>query len=73
MNSFNLFFSYKIKDELTFKSKRYRHESRLKFEFYINDILEDRILCCCEHSLINRNEKDFFQIKNIIGSKPCQL
>jgi len=30
------------------------------------------MISCCEHSLINRNEKHFFQVERIIGSKPCQ-
>jgi hypothetical protein len=59
-------------DQLTFKSKRYRNESRIKFEFYINDLLEDRMIACCEHALINRNDNRLFQVERIVGSKPCQ-
>jgi len=61
-----------FKDQLTFKSKRYRDDPRLKLEFYINDLLEDRMIGCCEHSLINRNDKHFFQVERVVGSKPCQ-
>ncbi|CAF3533517.1 unnamed protein product [Rotaria sp. Silwood1] len=59
-------------DQLTFKSKRYRDNPRIKLDFYINDILEDRIIACCEHALIKRDENHFFQIDHIVGSKSCQ-
>ncbi|CAF1182382.1 unnamed protein product [Adineta steineri] len=59
-------------DQLTFKSKRYRNESEIKFKFYINDLFEDEMIGCCEYSLINRHKrKQLFQIEHIIGSKPC--
>ncbi len=68
-----IFISYEyFQDQLTFKSKRYRDNSKLKLEFYINDLLEDRMIACCEHALINNNENHFFQVERIIGSKPCQ-
>ncbi|CAF3452248.1 unnamed protein product, partial [Rotaria sp. Silwood2] len=59
-------------DQLTFKSKRYKDNPRIALDFYINDILEDRITACCEHALIKRDENHFFQIEHIVGSKPCQ-
>jgi hypothetical protein len=64
-------FDFYFKDQLTFKSKRYRNNSRLKFEFYINDILEDRMIACCEYALIHTNEKHLFQVEHVVGSKPC--
>jgi hypothetical protein len=67
-----IFFFNIFKDQLTFKSKRYQDESRIKFEFYINDLLEDRMIACCEHALINRNDKHLFEIQRVVGSKPCQ-
>lgn len=60
-----------IKDQLTFKSKRYRNNARLKLEFYINDVLEDRITSCCEYSLVKSSENNIFKVENIVGSKPC--
>ncbi len=59
------------KDQLTFKSKRYRNDSRVKFEFYINDLFEDEMTACCEHALINKDEKHFFKVEHVLGSKPC--
>ncbi|CAF3484833.1 unnamed protein product [Adineta steineri] len=59
-------------DQLTFKSKRYHDERRIQFEFYINDLLEDRMTACCEHALININEKHYFQVNRVVGSQPCQ-
>ncbi|CAF1102255.1 unnamed protein product [Adineta steineri] len=59
-------------DQLTFKSKRYHDERRIQFEFYINDLLEDRMTACCEHALINTNEKHYFQVNRVVGSQPCQ-
>jgi len=61
-----------IQDQLTFKTKRYRDDARIKLEFYINDLLEDRTTACCEHALINRDENHFFQVIDVVGSKPCQ-
>jgi hypothetical protein len=60
------------KEQLTFKLKRSRNDSRLKLKFYINDILEDEMISCCEYGLINRNRRNhFFQIENVTGAKPC--
>ncbi|CAF1311995.1 unnamed protein product [Rotaria sordida] len=59
-------------DQLTFKSKRYRDNPKIKLDFYINDILEDQIIACCEHGLIKKDENHIFQIEHIVGSKPCQ-
>jgi len=59
-------------DELTFKSKRYRNDSKLKLKVYINDLLEDEMIACCEHGLMNRNSHHYlFQIQSITGAKPC--
>lgn len=63
---------YIFKDQFTFKSQRYRNESQIKFKFYINELLEDEMIGCCEHGLINKNKrKHLFQIENVVGSKPC--
>ncbi|CAF3415385.1 unnamed protein product [Rotaria socialis] len=59
-------------DQLTFKSKRYRNSSRIKLDFFINDLLEDRITTCCEHALTKTDGNHVFKVENIIGSKPCQ-
>ncbi len=61
-----------FKDEFIFKLKRCRNDSRLKLKFYVNDILEDEMIACCENGLINRNQRHhLFQMKNITGTKPC--
>ncbi|CAF3490799.1 unnamed protein product [Rotaria sp. Silwood1] len=58
--------------QLTFKSKRYRNESKLKLRFYINGLFEDEMIACCEHGLIGKNRSNhLFQIEDIFGSKPC--
>ncbi|CAF4553713.1 unnamed protein product, partial [Rotaria socialis] len=63
---------YLREDQLKFKSKRYRNETKLKLKFYINDIFEDEIIACCEHRLIHRNRHNhLFHIQDIFGSKPC--
>lgn len=61
-----------IKDQFTFKSKRYQDDPKLKLEFYINDVIEEQIILCCEHALIKKCNSDCFLIENISGSKPCQ-
>ncbi|CAF2497322.1 unnamed protein product [Rotaria sp. Silwood2] len=59
-------------DQLTFKSKLYRHESKVKLKFYINGLLEDEMIACCQHGLIHKNPHSYlFQIEDIFGSKPC--
>ncbi|CAF1361256.1 unnamed protein product [Rotaria sordida] len=59
-------------DQLTFKSKRYRNKSQLKLKFYINGLLEDEMIACCEHGLIHKNRHNhLFHIEDIFGSKPC--
>ncbi len=61
-----------FKDQFTFKSQRYRNESRIKLKFYINDFIEEKMISCCEHGLINRNRPEhLFQIDKVIGAKPC--
>jgi len=60
------------KDQLTFKSQRYRNNSRIQLEIYVNGIFEDELVSCCEHSLIDRNQEHFFQVERVFGSKPCQ-
>lgn len=69
---FKFFYLYFKKDELTFKSKRYRTNPGFKLDFYINDLFEDQIISCCEHSLLNKNSKYLFQFERVIGTKPCQ-
>ncbi|CAF3761321.1 unnamed protein product [Rotaria magnacalcarata] len=48
-------------DQLTFKSKRYRNNSRIKLDFFINDLLEDRITACCEHALTKADGNHVFK------------
>jgi hypothetical protein len=61
-----------FKDQFTFKSQRYRTESRIKLKFYVNDFLEEKMIACCEHGLMDRNRPEhLFQIDKIVGSKPC--
>ncbi|CAF0964502.1 unnamed protein product [Rotaria sp. Silwood1] len=43
--------------QLTFKSKRYRNESKLKLRFYINGLFEDEMIACCEHGLIDQSNQ----------------
>ncbi len=67
-----IYFFLFLKDELTFKSKRYQNDSKLKLKFYVNDVLEDEMIACCEHGLINRNRRHHvFQIESITGARPC--
>jgi len=59
-------------DQFTFKSKRYQNESQIKLKFYINELLEDEMIGCCEHGLVHRNKRtQLFEIERIVGSKPC--
>ena len=58
-------------DQLTFKSKRYRDNPRIKLDFYINDLLEEQMSACCEHKLIHRYQNHIFRVETVIGSKPC--
>lgn len=63
---------FSFQEQFTFKSKRCGNDGRLKLKFYINDVLEDEMIACCEYSLMNRNQRNhFFQIDNILGAKPC--
>ncbi|CAF1625644.1 unnamed protein product, partial [Adineta ricciae] len=58
-------------DRLTLKSKRYHNDGRIHFEFFINDSLEDRMIACCEHSLISKDKNHLFCIERVVGSQPC--
>ena len=61
-----------MKDQLTFKSKRYRDDRGIKLEFYINDLLEEQMTACCEYALVNMHQGNLFQIQHVFGTKPCQ-
>ncbi|UJR29254.1 hypothetical protein I4U23_010468 [Adineta vaga] len=58
-------------DQFTFKSKRYHNDGRIHLEFFINDLLEDRMIACCEHALINKDKNHLFRIERVTGSQPC--
>lgn len=59
-------------DKFIFKTQRSRNDLRLKLKFYINDVLEDEMIACCEHGLMHRNQRNyFFRIESIIGGKAC--
>lgn len=71
-NSIDSSFVDLSKDQFTFKSRRFFDRSRVKLEFYINDFFEDQLVACCEHALVNSNEKHLFQVERVVGSKYCQ-
>jgi hypothetical protein len=69
----NLFQGFSLPTgQFTFKSQRYRNESRIKIKFYINDFLEQTMIACCEYGFIDRNRPEhIFQIEKIVGAEPC--
>ena len=61
-----------LEGQFAFKSQRCRTKSKLKLKFYINGLLEDEMIACCEHGLIHENRHShLFEIIDIFGSKPC--
>ena len=55
-----------------FKSKRKINESMYKLDIYLNDLFDSEIISCCEYGLIRNDTTDLFQIKEVIGSQPCE-
>ena len=58
-------------DSFTFKSRRTREDRRLKFYFYVNDILVDRTETCCEYSFPVHTRSDLFRLESIRRSERC--
>ena len=69
---FQRFLIERKKDRLIFKSQWDGKRSKLKWKFYVNDVLEEEKIGCCQLRLMDRDQsKHLFQIEKILGGKPC--
>lgn len=59
-------------DRVILKSQWNGNQSKFKWKCYVNEILEEEKIACCQWRLMDRDQsKDLFQIEKILGGKAC--